>query len=141
MISNWLVNAVITKGLDRLEKYCYQYAFYRPTQQIFVYDSPTIIKIILEISNLDAKVSTRDMKDKLRTVNISQFEGDIEEILAYMEDLYSVIISEGEEHADFDIDLLNTLRTVQDKSFLYTLEKMQDSYDSGNKLSAEKIIL
>lgn len=58
-----------------------------------------------------------------------------------MEDLHAVIISEGEDHHDFDIDLLNALRAVQDKSFLHALEGMQDSYDSGNKLLSEQIIL
>ena len=45
-------------------------------------------------------------------------------MLNYMEDLYAVIIAEGEEHHDFNIDLLNALRTVQDKSFLHMLEGM-----------------
>jgi len=64
------------------------------------------------------------MKDKLHIVDIMQFKGNIEEILNHMEDLYAVIIAEGEEYYDFDIDLLNALHTVQDKSFLHTLEGM-----------------
>ena len=99
------------------------------------------MKIILEITNPDARVSTRDMKDELRTIDITQFDGDIEDMLTYMEDLCTVIIVEGEEHNDFVLDLLNALRTVQDKSFLHALEGMQDQRDSGHSMTAEKIIL
>ena len=141
MIGNWLINSITTKELDRLEKYHHQYAYYRPALKIYVHDGPTLMKIILEITNPDTRVSTRDMKDKLCTVDISQFDGDVKEMLNYMEDLYTVIIAEGEDHPDFDIDLLNALRTVQDKSFLHILEEIQDLYKSGEKLTTEKIIL
>ena len=99
------------------------------------------MKMALEITNPDARVSIRDMKDKLRAVGISQFDGDAEEMLNYMEDVYTAIIAEGEEHPDFDIVLLNALRTVQDKSFLHALKGMQDLYDSGNDLTTEKITM
>ena len=46
--------------------------------------------------NPDARVSTRDMKDKLRSIDITQFEGDVEEMLNHIEDLYAIILAEGE---------------------------------------------
>ena len=57
---------------------------------------------------------------------ITQFNNNISEILTHVEELYSIILVENKTHQDFDIDLLNTLYIMQDKSFLYTLEKMQD---------------
>lgn len=80
MIGDWLINSITVKGLDCLDKYRRYYAYYRPAQRICVHDGPTLIKIILELINPDARVSARDMKDKLRTVDLSQFKGDVEEM-------------------------------------------------------------
>ena len=46
--------------------------------------------------NPEARVNTRDIKDKLRTTAIDQFNGDITEMLLKMEDLYSILLAEGE---------------------------------------------
>lgn len=96
MIGNWLINSITAKGLDHLEKYYYYYAYYRPAMKIYIHNRPTLMIIILQIINPDARVSTRDMKDKLRSIDITQFEGDVEEMLNHIEDLYAIILAEGE---------------------------------------------
>ena len=81
-----------------------------------------MIKVVLDSINPEARVNTHDLKDKLRSMDIDQFKGDITEILLKMEDIYLVILAEGEDYQDFNLDLLNALRIVHDTSFLYTLE-------------------
>ena len=97
-------------------------------------DEPSIIKIILDIIKLEAKVNVHEMKDKLRIVDIVQFKGDISKILQEMEEMYNNILAEGDTYQDFVVDLLKALWTIQDKIFLYTLERLQDTYDSGKDL-------
>ena len=70
------------------------------------------------------------MKEKLSKGSVTTCKGNISEILQDMEELCNVMLAEGENHQDFSIDLLSTLATAQDKSFLRTLEYMQDSHDS-----------
>ena len=60
-------------------------------------------------------------------------------MLQDMEEPCNVMLEEGENHQDFSIDLLN-LATVQDKSFLCALEKIQDAHDSGEIITNESII-
>ena len=81
-----------------------------------------MIKVVLDSINPEARVNTHNLKDKLRSIDIDQFKGDITKILLKMEDIYLVILAEGEDYQDFNLDLLNALRIVHDTSFLYTLE-------------------
>ena len=57
-----------------------------------------------------------------------------------MEDSCNNILAEGESHQEFVIDILNYLAAVQDKAFMLTLEKTQDSYDSGEAIANYSII-
>ena len=61
------------------------------------------------------------------------------EMLLQMEDWYLVILSEGEEHQDFNIDLLNALYTVSDLEFKHAMLGLQDSYNKGTTLTLEII--
>jgi len=99
-----------------------------------------MICIILEMIKPDARVNTRDMKDKLRSIDISTFNGDVEDMLTEMEDLNSQILAEGEDHQDFNLDLLNVLKTVQDTAFIHTIDKLQDAYDAGEIVTPTEII-
>ena len=59
-----------------------------------------------------AKVNTREMKDKICSMNISQFNKDTDDILQEIEEMSSLILVEDESHQDFEIDLLNALKIV-----------------------------
>ena len=90
-----MYNSLLEDDLNRIELRRNLYAYYRPEQQIFVIDGPTVIKVVLDGINPEARVNTRDIKDKLRTTAIDQFNGDITEMLLKMEDLYSILLAEG----------------------------------------------
>ena len=95
------------------------HAHYRPEKIIFVIDIPLIVKIILDIVNPGSKLITRQTKDKLRIVDITSFEGDFREMLNEIEEMRGNILAEDEIYKDFYIDLLNSLRTVADKYFIF----------------------
>ena len=56
-----------------------------------------------------------------------------------MEELCDGAFVEVKSHQYFSINLLNALVTVQDKAFLCTLEKTQDSSKSGEAIVNESI--
>ena len=80
------------------------------------------------------------MKDKLRSMDISVFNGDVEDMLTEMEDLNSQTLAEGEEYQDFNLDLLTALKTVQDKAFIITVDKLQDACDAGEVITPSQIM-
>ena len=69
-----------------------------PTTILNIIDSLIMAKVILNMINPEAKVNTREMKDQLRTINVSQFNRDISKMLTYMEELYSTILAENETY-------------------------------------------
>ena len=107
-----MINALLDKGLDWLELKRELFSYYQPEQKIFITDGSTMICIVLEMIKPDARVNIRDMKDKLCSIEISTFNGDVEDMLTEMEDLNSQILAEGEDHQDFNLNLLNALKTV-----------------------------
>ena len=80
------------------------------------------------------------MKDKSSKMIIATCKSDISEMLKDMEESRNDTLSEGDNHQDFAIDLLNALATVQDKSFMSALDKTQDSCDSVNIITNGSII-
>ena len=129
-----------TGGLDRLELKQELFSYYHPEEKIFVTNRPTMICIALEMINPDTRVNSCNMKDKLCTINILQFNEDIEDILTKMEELNSLILAEGEEHQNFNLDLLNALKTVQDSAFINTIDKLQVTYNGGETVTPTHII-
>ena len=65
VISNWMYNSLLEDDLNRVKLRHQIYAYYRPEQQIFVIDSPIVIKVVLDSINPEARVNTHDLKDKL----------------------------------------------------------------------------
>ena len=57
-----------------------------------------------------------------------------------MEELNSLILAEGEEHQNFNLDLLNALKTVQDSAFINTIDKLQVTYNGGETVTPTHII-
>jgi len=49
--------------LDKLELYYSTYSYYRLDQCIDVNDSPTIIKLLFNLMNPEARVNTHNIKD------------------------------------------------------------------------------
>ena len=50
---------------------------------------------MLEIINSDTYARTRDVKNKLCSMNVTHFNKSIEEMLTYKEDSCTIIIAEG----------------------------------------------
>ena len=124
MIGNWVRNSLKSTSYDQLELKRKAFTYYRPTDSKYIYDGPTMMKIALDIINPEARVNVRDLKDKLRNTSIADFNGDVVKMLTHMELLYESILSENKMHDDLVIDILAALHTVQDKSFLGTIEKL-----------------
>ena len=61
-------------------------------------------------------------------------------MLTNIELLYDSILSENEIHDNLIINILVALYTIQNKSFLGMIEKLQDEYDAGDKLTTQEII-
>ena len=84
MIGNQISNSIKAIALNSLELYQSKYTYYRPDQRIYINNRPIMLCIVLGIINLEAKVSTKDLKDKLYSVKIIDFKGDMLEMLTYV---------------------------------------------------------
>ena len=88
-----------------------------------------MIKLILDIINLEARANIRELKDKIKQVKIEDFGRDVIKMLINIQLIYECIISENDTHGDFRLDLIAVLNTVHDKQFLGTIERIQDNYE------------
>ena len=62
--------------------------------------------------NLEAWVNICNLKDKLWSIDIAHFKGDITSMLHKIEDINSVILVEEDEYQDFILDIINALWIV-----------------------------
>ena len=99
-------------ALDHLELKRKLYTYFRVDLSKYVHNRPTMVKTILDIINLEARVNVRDLKDKIRKVNISDFSSNVVAILIRIELLYDFILSENKTHNDFLLDILEVLHTI-----------------------------
>ena len=80
--------------------------------------------IILELINPKAKAITRNLKDKFKDTEITDFKGDQSEILTHAQMLYDILLLENYFYLEFHLDLFRSLQTVQDKSFQNTINRI-----------------
>lgn len=78
-------------------------------------DRLSIIKSTLDLIFPGSKSSTREMNEKLRTVNATKCKGEANEMMQCIEDLHNDALVEGKSYQDTAIDILVSLSTVQDK--------------------------
>jgi len=71
MIKNWVKNTLTDKDINRFKLYSHLYSYHHQDEQIFIIDGLSILKVILDTINPEARVSTRGMKDRLCSVDIS----------------------------------------------------------------------
>ena len=140
MMGNWIRNSFKATAQDEIELNRKTYAYFCIDQSRFINDRPTMAKVILDIMNPEARVNVRELKKEISNVKITDFEGDVIKMLTHLKLLYDNIISENECYDDFILDILEALHTVQDKSFLVTVERIQDEYNSGATLSTHEVI-
>ena len=140
MIGNWIRNSLKSSSYDQLELKRKSHGCFRASDSKHMHDGPTMMKLELDVINPEARANMRDLKDKLRKTSLADFEGDVVKMLTHMELLCECIISENETHDDLIIDILESLHTAQDATFLGTVEKIQDECDAGTKLSVQDII-
>ena len=65
-ISNWMYYSLLEDDLNSIKLYHQSYAYFCPEQKICILDRPTLIKVLLDSINLEARVNIRNLKDKLR---------------------------------------------------------------------------
>ena len=140
MIRNWARNSIKATSYDQLELKRDKCAYYRSSDSKYIYNGPTMLKLLLDVISPEARVNARDLKDKIRNTKASDFDRDIVKMLTSMELLHENILSENESHDDFIINALAALHTAQDTSFLGTIEKIQDECDAGDSLSVQQVI-
>ena len=75
-------------------------------------NSLNVINLILGSINPEARVSARDLKDKLCAINLSKFKGNARAILTKIELLFKNILSENGKYDSLIDNMLKVLHAV-----------------------------
>ena len=122
VICNWICDSMKVSSLDQIELKRSQCAYFGDRRSKFICNGPAMIKLILDMINLEARASARELKDKIKQVKIENFEGNASKMLTDMQLICECILSENDTREDSHLDLMTVLNTACDKKFLSTIE-------------------
>ena len=73
---------------DWLELKRKEYEYYKVEESRHIYHRPAIIKIILNTIKPEVRVNIRELKHKLRTINVDNYNGNVRAMLLNVELLH-----------------------------------------------------
>ena len=105
------------------------------------YDGPTMLKMLMDDVNPDARVGVSDLKSSIRKARLPAFQHNVFNMLSNMKNNYDLIIEAGETHDDFIGDIFTALMSSTNSSFTRFVEHQKGKWDTGKDITHEKLIL
>ena len=139
MSGKWIKNS-LTKSAKRklmLKKKLFQF---KNADGTIEEDGPLMYKVIYDKCNPSVRAGVMDLKNLLANFKLRDYNYDVPNMLTKMEEIYTQILNKKKSHDDYILNIFNALKTSKDKRFHEYIERIEDSYESGEEMTVEELV-
>ena len=104
------------------------------------YDGPTILWILLSISNPSTRVGVSELKLDIRNATSEKFKHNVRDITDFLSLKHREILERGHTHEDFLYDIFNALETVTNPNFAARIRDERQKWELGGLKTADDVM-
>lgn len=136
MIGEWLL-ASITKAAKKKLMQKKKFYQYQNTDGDIENDGPTMFKILYDLANPTTRAGYIEIKKNLGKYNLKDFDFNVNDMLAAMQDDYEEIILLGGKHDDYLLDIFSALSTVDCSEFNMVISGILSDFHRGTDITPD----
>ena len=102
-----------------------------------LYDGVTMLQVLIDIVKPSLRAGVADLKEKLRHSKLATFGYDVTKMTDKMESTYKEILTQGQTHEDYILDLFRALLTGKNEIFHRFIQDKEGEYETGLDLTPE----
>jgi hypothetical protein len=106
-------------------------------------NGPLFLKVIIATAHVDTRATASHIRNNLSRLDVYMIsiESDIESFNQYVKTQRKGLAARGETSNDLLINLFKGYKAASDRQFVEYIHKKQDSYDEGDALSEDRLML
>ena len=141
MIATWIKNSLTLKAKQKLSLKLSIFCHTRQGDRSYKDNGPTKLHLIFDAADSSTTVGISNLKVKLIGATLSDYNGNVKDMLDEIETVHNKIVTNRGSHDNFMLNIFNTLETSKDVKFLKWVEgKRSDWEDDELEMNETQLI-